>query len=276
MRTQFEKAAAFRTLHDRKGAFILPNPWDIGSAKVLSHIGFEALATTSMGHAFSMGRLDNSVESDKVLQHVFDIVGATDLPVSADLGNGFGGDAETVAETILGAAEAGAVGGSIEDSTGDGSHPIYAFEPAVDRIRAAVAAARTLPFPFIVTARAENFLHGRDDLIDTIKRLLAFEEAGADVLYAPGLRSREQIAAVVGAVNRPVNVVMGLQGARLSLAELEEIGVKRVSMGSTLCRTAFGALLRAAREMRQRGTFDFAAEAVSPQEVECTFMDGNA
>jgi 2-methylisocitrate lyase-like PEP mutase family enzyme len=269
--TQVERGRVFRALHVRSGAFIIPNPWDVGTARLLAHLGFEALATTSMGYAFSLGRRDNTLDRDETLAYASAIASATQLPVSADLENGFGDSPEVVAETIRLAAAAGVVGGSIEDATGRSDHPIYEIEPAIERVRAAVAAARALPFPFTLTARAENYWHGRSDLADTIKRLQAYEEAGADVLYAPGLATKADIAAVVNSVNRPVNVVMGLQGVQLSLAELSEIGVKRVSVGSALCRTALGAFLRAAREMREHGTFSFAADAASPKEISAMF-----
>ncbi len=271
MRTQTEKASAFRALHEREYAFIIPNPWDIGTARLLEHLGFEALATTSAGYAFSLGQRDYQLGRDQTLAHAASIVSATDLPVSADLENGFGDAPETVTETIRLAAAAGLAGGSIEDSTGRPEDPIYQFEIAVERIRAAAAAARALPSPFTLTARAENFLWGRPDLRDTIKRLQAFQEAGADVLYAPGLGSEDNIAAVVKSVDRPVNVVMGLKGVQLSLAELSKIGVKRVSVGSALSRAALGAFLRAAREMRERGTFAFADDAVSYAEISGMF-----
>ncbi len=269
--TQADKGRAFRALHEREGAFIIPNPWDIGTARMLAGLGFEALATTSMGYAFSIGQRDNTVDRSRIMEHVAAIAAATDLPVSADLENGFGAAPQTVAETIRLAAAAGVVGGSIEDATGHPARPIFDREPAVERIRAAVAAARALPFAFTLTARAENYLHGRPDLGDTITRLRAYQEAGADVLYAPGLTTKEDIAAVVRSVDRPVNIVMGLRGARLSLAALAAIGVKRVSVGSALCRTALGAFLRAAREMGGAGTFTFAGEAASPQEINALF-----
>ncbi len=271
--TQAESGRVFLALHERSGAFIIPKPWDVGTARLLAHLGFEALATTSMGYAFSLGRRDNTLDRDETLAYASAIASATKLPVSADLENGFGDSPEVVAETIRLAAAAGVVGGSIEDATGRSDHPIYEIEPAIERVRAAVAAARALPFPFTLTARAENYWHGRSDLADTIKRLQAYEEAGADVLYAPGLATKADIAAVVNSVSRPVNVVMGLQGVQLSLAELSEIGVKRVSVGSALCRTALGAFLRAAREMREHGTFSFAAEAVNPREMSAIFMN---
>jgi len=271
MQTQTQKAAAFRALHEREGAFIIPNPWDIGTARLLAHLGFEALATTSAGYAFSVGRRDNTVGREEMMEHVSSIVAATDLPVSADLENGFGDRPETVAETFRMAAEAGLAGASIEDFTGRAEDPLYEVELAAERVRAAVEVARALPFPFTVTGRAENFLVGRPDLQDAIRRLQAYQEAGADVLYAPGLTSREDIAAVVRSVDRPVNVVMGLQGVQLSLAELAEIGVKRVSVGSALSRAALGAFLRAGREMRERGTFTFAEEAVNYRELSAMF-----
>ncbi len=269
--TQAEKATAFGALHHRERAFIIPNPWDAGTARLLAHLGFEALATTSMGYAFSAGQCDGAVGRDRMMEHISEIAAATALPVSADLENGFGDAPEAVAETIRRAAAAGAVGGSIEDASGRAGQPIYELGFAAERIRAAVEAARSLAFPFTLTARAENYLHGRPDLSDTIRRLQAFEQAGADVLYAPGLKSKEEIAAVVSSVKRPVNVVMGLQGVRLSLAELSSLGVQRVSVGSALCRTALGAFLRAAREMREHGTFNFSTEAAGAAEISAMF-----
>jgi len=259
MLTQVEQGRKFRALHERDRAFIIPNPWDIGTARLLAHFGFEALATTSMGYAFSVGKRDNSVNQQQIIRHIAEIASATDLPVSADLENGFGDAPEKTAETIRLAAAAGAVGGSIEDATGRENDPI--------RVRAAVEAARAFPFTFTLTARAENYLHGRPDLKDTISRLQAYQEAGADVLYAPGLTSKEDIATVVNSVDRPVNVIMGLRGAQLSVPELSALGVKRISVGSALCRTALGAFLRAAREMSEHGTFGFAKEAANPKEI---------
>jgi 2-methylisocitrate lyase-like PEP mutase family enzyme len=269
--TQFEKGQVFRTLHERNEAFIIPNPWDVGTARILAHLGFEALATTSMGYAFSLGRRDNTLNRKETMVNASAIASATNLPVSADLENGFGDAPEAVAETIRLAAASGLVGGSIEDATGRADHPIYPLDEAIERVRAAVVAARTLPFPFIVTARAENYLHGRPDLKDTIKRLQAYQEAGADVLYAPGLATKDDIAAVVSSVDRPVNVLMGLQGVQLSLSELSAIGVRRISVGSALCRAALGTFLQAAREMRERGTFTFANQAATPREVGAIF-----
>lgn len=264
---QAAKATKFRELHARDRAFIIPNPWDAGSARMLEHLGFEALATTSMGYAFSRARRDGSLSREETLLYASEVVAESTLPVSADLENGFGDSPETAAETIRLAAATGLVGGSIEDATGRPEDPIYEVHHAADRVRAAVEAARSLSFPFTLTARAENFLWGRPDLADTILRLQAFQEAGADVLYAPGLRTREDIGAVVKSVDRPVNVIMGLQGVQLSVDELSAIGVKRISVGSSLYRTAIGAFLRAAHEMRDKGTFNWAAEATSPREI---------
>jgi 2-methylisocitrate lyase-like PEP mutase family enzyme len=273
MLTQIEKGKIFRALHERTSAFIIPNPYDIGTARLLAYLGFEALATTSAGYAFSVGKRDNTIDRGMMMTHVADIVSATDLPVSADLENGFGDDPETVAETIRRAAATGLVGGSIEDSTKRDDAPIYEFEYAIERVRAAADVARSLPFTFTLTGRAENYLVGRPDIRDTIKRLQAYQEAGADVLYAPGLTTKEDIASVISSVDRPVNVVMGLQGVQLSLSELSAIGVKRVSVGSALSRAALGAFLRAAREMRTHGTFNFADTAVSYKEISGMFED---
>ena len=261
------KADAFYALHQAPGTFIIPNPWDRGSARILAHMGFKALATTSMGYAFSIGQRDNSLTREQTLANAADIVGATDLPVNADLENGFGDAPEAAAETIRLSAATGICGGSIEDASGNPDAPIYDIGLAAERVRAAVAAARALPYRFTLTARAENYLWGRPDLKDTIKRLQAFQDAGADVLYAPGLKTREEIAAVVSSVDRPVNVVMGLVGAQLSLEELSSIGVKRISVGSSLQRAALGAFLRAAGEMSAKGTFTYAGEAASPKDV---------
>ena len=264
MASQADKAAAFQALHRRAGAFIIPNPWDAGSAKILASFGFEALATTSAGFAFALGRPDaeGAIDRDETLANARAIIAATDLPVSADLENGFGDAPDACAETIRAAAAVGLAGGSIEDATGRADVPIYGFDAAVRRVQAAANAARALPHPFVLTARAENFLCNRPDLDDTIRRLQAYAEAGADVLYAPGLTAREDIEAVVrGVAPKPVNVIMGLAGASLSLTELAALGVKRVSVGSALARAALGALTRAAQEMKTSGTFEFAADA---------------
>jgi 2-methylisocitrate lyase-like PEP mutase family enzyme len=271
--TQAEKGRAFRLLHERDEAFIIPNPWDVGTARLLAHLGFEALATTSAGFAFSAGRKDNSIGRDETMAHVSVIVAATGLPVSADLENGFGDSPETVAETVRLAAATGLAGCSIEDMSRQPGNPIYDREHAMERVRAAAEVVRALPFVFTLTARAENYLAGKPDLNDTIARLQGYQEAGADVLYAPGLATEQDIATVVRSVNRPVNVVMGLQGVQLSRAKLSVIGVKRISVGSSLSRAALGAFLRAAREMREQGTFEFAGEAVSFREINAMFTE---
>lgn len=269
--TQAEKARIFRALHERDSAFIIPNPWNAGSARLLAHLGFEALATTSMGYAFSVGRPDGSLSREETLDYAAAIVRAADLPVSADLENGFGDAPEAAAETIRLAAAAGLVGGSIEDAARREDEPIYERQHAAERVRAAVEAARSLPFPFTLTARAENYLHGRPDLKDTIERLQSYQEAGADVLYAPGLTRPEEIAAVVRSVDRPVNVLAGLAGIRMSAAELSALGVKRISVGSSLNRAALAGFLRAAREMHERGTFTFTQEMANSRDITAIF-----
>jgi len=268
--TQAEKAKTFRDLHERPGAFVIPNPWDIGSTRILEALGFEALATTSAGFAHSRGLKDgaDAVGREAMLAHAREIVEATALPVSADLENGFGDAPEDAAATIRGAIEVGLAGASIEDATMDPADPIYEKALAVERVAAAVEAARAVDFPFMLTARAENFIHGRPDLDDTIARLQAFEAAGADVLYAPGLRTLEQIRTVCAAVSKPVNMVAGLAGVAFSVAELSEAGVSRISLGSTLSRLAYGALIRAAKEMQADGTFGFAGDAVPYAELQ--------
>ena len=271
MTGQIEKGCVFRNLHERDRAFIIPNPWDIGTARLLANLGFEALATTSAGYAFSIGQRDNTVGRERMIAHVREMTAATDLPVSADLENGFGDDPETAAETIRLGAEAGLVGGSIEDSTTTRDDPIYDIQHAAERVRAAAETAHSLNFKFTLTARAENYLFGRRDLNDTIKRLQAYQEAGADVLYAPGLASKDDIASVVSSLDRPVNVLMGLAGVKLTLSELSEIGVKRVSVGSVLSRVALSAFLRAAEEMRDHGTFTFADDIVSFGDISAMF-----
>jgi 2-methylisocitrate lyase-like PEP mutase family enzyme len=261
--TRDQKYDAFRALHTRPGTFVIPNPWNAGSARILTALGFEALATTSAGYAFSVGRRDSTadVTRDEILENAKEIVESTDLPVSADLEDGFGRSPEMCATTIRLASEIGLAGGSIEDATGDPNAPIYEFQLAVERVAAAVTAART--HKVVLTARAENYLHGRPDLGDTIRRLQAFDEAGADVLYAPGLPSLEAIREVCASVAKPVNVVMGLKGATFSVDELAAAGVKRISVGGSFARAALGAFVRAAREVKEKGTFTYAAEALS-------------
>ncbi|AZD53040.1 putative carboxyvinyl-carboxyphosphonate phosphorylmutase [Pseudomonas chlororaphis subsp. aurantiaca] len=264
MDAQTLRAQTFKALHERDRAFVIPNPWDAGSAKMLASLGFEALATTSAGFAFSLGRPDaeGALSLEDTLGNVRAIVGASSLPVAVDLENGFSDSPEGCARTLRQAAASGAVGGSIEDATGRADDPIYDFKLAVERIEVSVAAVRQLPFPFVLTARAENLLHGRQDLPDTIRRLQAYAEAGADVLYAPGLSSAEEIIAVVRAVApKPVNVLMS-GGLKLTLAQLSELGVKRISVGSALARAAYGAFYQAAQEIRDHGSFHFADQAL--------------
>ncbi len=267
------KARNFRALHERDGAFVIPNPWDIGTARILASMGFEALATTSAGFAFSLGLPDGAVTRDQALAHCRDIVAATDLPVSADLEKGFADDPADVAETIRLAADTGLAGCSIEDATGGGDAPIYDFEVAVARVAAAVEAAHGLSRDFVLTARAENHLHGQGNLDDTIRRLQAFEAVGADVVYAPGLPDLDAIRAVCSAVSRPVNVVVGAPNPPYGVAELAEAGVKRISVGVTFSRLALGTVMRAAAEMRDEGTFafTFANDAVNFHDLQEIF-----
>lgn len=263
MAGQQQKFTRLKALHETDGAFVIPNPWDAGSARLLASLGFEALATTSAGFAFSRGKRDSfaGLAREEVLGNAAEIVAATELPVSADLEDGFGTAPETCAETIRMACETGLVGGSIEDATGDADAPIHAFSLAVERVQAAAEAARDLPF--VLTARAENHLWGRPDLDDTIRRLQAFSQAGADVLYAPGLPDIEAIRTVCDAVDKPVNVVMGLRGKSYSVAELAAAGVKRISVGGSFARAALGALMRAAEEVKSSGTFTYADDALT-------------
>jgi 2-methylisocitrate lyase-like PEP mutase family enzyme len=269
MHSQLEKAKLFRALHERPGAFIIPNPWDAGTAKLLAATGFEALATTSLGLANMLGRSTVSVEM--ILQNAREIVAATELPVSVDLEN-CGADAPGLAaEAIRLAAEAGAVGGSIEDSTKNPQGPIYDFSLALERVQAAVAVARSLPIPFTLTARAENFLHGRKDVEDTIRRLQAFEAAGADVLYAPGLYDLATIKTVVSALKKPFNLVMGFADPTLTVEQLSVAGVKRISVGGALSRVALAAFLRSAREMKDKGSFTFVPDMAPIKELRDAF-----
>ncbi|MCX5381115.1 oxaloacetate decarboxylase [Streptomyces sp. NBC_00091] len=265
---RLRRAVTFRDLHTGPRPFVVPNPWDAGTARILASFGFAALATTGAGLAHSLGRPDgaNQVSRAEILANATAIVDATGLPVTADLESGFGDRPEDVAETIRLAAAAGLVGGSIEDSTGRDEDPVRPLEEAVERVAAAVEAAKGLDFPFTVTARAENFFQGRPDLDDTIRRLRAYEAAGADVLYAPALPDAEAIRAVCAAVERPVNVLM-TAALKLSVADLGALGVRRISTGSALSRAALGALTRAAREIAGEGTFDFVAEALPYDEA---------
>jgi 2-methylisocitrate lyase-like PEP mutase family enzyme len=273
MKTPMEKAAACRALHERPGAFVIPNPWDAGTARLLASLGFEALATTSLGLANSLGRVDgtNGVSRAQVIENCRVIAAATDLPVNADLENGYAHEPRPAAEIIRLAAGAGISGGSIEDATGEADKPIYDFQQAVERVQAAVEVARALPVPFLLTARAENLLHGRPDLDDTIRRLQAFEKAGADVLYAPGVRDLATIRTVVSSVTKPVNVVMSAADPDLTVAQLASVGVKRISVGGALSRLALAAFLKGAREMAERGAFTWMRDTVPSKELKDVF-----
>lgn len=269
MRTQAERAQAFRALHERPGIFIMPNPWDAGTAKLFASLGFEALATTSLGFSSSRGRVDGtlSISREELIANCREIASATDLPVNADLENGYADDPEEAAMIIQLAAEAGIVGGSIEDATGDPARPIYDFNLAVDRVAAAAQVARSLPFAFTFTARAENYLHGRPDLEDTIRRLQAFAAAGADVLYAPGLRDLDTIRQVVAAVRKPVNVVMSSADPGITARQLADAGVKRISVGGALSRLAYAAVREAAIAMRDAGSFQWVARTLPGKDL---------
>ena len=265
--TQTDKAGRFRALHQRAGTFVIPNVWDGASACVMAGLEFEALATSSSACAGTLGRLDGQITRDEALAHARVIVAACALPVSADLEQGFGDSPETVAETIRQAAAAGLVGGSIEDASGNPRAPLYDFELAVERVAAAVEAARQLPFPFTLTARAENYLHGRPDLDDTLRRLEAFERAGADVLFAPGLPDLAAVRTVCGAVHRPVNFMVGIRGRSFSVAELAAAGVKRISLSTSLYRAAISGLYAAGREVKDSGTFTYVESIMSGKDL---------
>ena len=272
--TQEEKGRLFRALHAAPGCFVIPNPWDAGSARLLASLGFSALATSSGAAAGVLGRRDGEIARDEALAHVRAIAAATALPVSADLERGFGDDPATVAETIRLAAGAGAVGGSIEDATGSAERPLYALPLAVERVAAAVEAARALPFPFTLTARAEGFLRGGGDLGEVIARLQAFERAGADVLFAPGLPDLDAVRAVCGAVSRPVNFMIAIRGRSFSIAELASAGVRRVSLATSLYRAAMTGLLAAAREVKEQGTCHYLETVLSTVEINQVISGG--
>jgi 2-methylisocitrate lyase-like PEP mutase family enzyme len=274
MPTQLEKAKTFRALHERPGAFIIPNPWDAGTARILAAMGFEALATTSLGVANTLGSA--TVSLAEIIENCRVIAEATDLPVNADLENGGAHEPKAAAQAIRLAAEAGCVGGSIEDSTGERSNPIYDFNLAVERVQAAVEVARSLPFPFTLTARAENFLYGKTDIDDTIKRLQAFEAAGADVLYSPGLYDLATIKTVVSALKKPFNLVMGFADPTLTLPQLSAAGVKRISVGGAMERYALAAFLKCAREMKDQGAFTYVREMAQMKDVREAFAKGAA
>ncbi len=266
MATQQEKAQKFRALHERKGAFVIPNPWDIGSARLFEALGFEALATTSSGFAYSLGRRDGQVSREEKLAHCRALCEASSLPVSADLEKCFSDDPKEAAETIALGAEAGLVGGSIEDATGDPTKPIYDFNHAVERVAAAAQVAKSLDTPFVLTARAENFLHGRRDMNDTIRRLQAFEAAGADVLYAPGPATLDEAREITSALTRPVNMlVTPMKG--VTVADLAQAGVKRISIGGAMMRAVIGTLVRGSRQMLDEGRFDWGADMMPTPEI---------
>jgi 2-methylisocitrate lyase-like PEP mutase family enzyme len=264
--SQHAKAEAFQALH-RSGTFIMPNAWDGGSARVLAGLGFGALATSSGASAATLGRLDGNISRDEALAHVRVIVAATDLPLSADLEKGFGDTPEVVAETIRLGAAAGLVGGSIEDATGDAKTPLYDITQATERVAAAAEAARALPFPFTLTARAENFLRGNPNLDDTIRRLQAYERAGAHVLFAPALPDLNAIRTVCAAVTKPVNFMAGMRGKSFTVAELADAGVRRISLATALYRAAMTGLMAAAREVKEQGSFDFLDQTLTSTEI---------
>jgi 2-methylisocitrate lyase-like PEP mutase family enzyme len=275
MLSQAEKASTFRALHERPGTFIIPNPWDVGTARMLTAVGFEALATTSLGVANGLGRADSKVTRDEVIANCRAIAGATDLPVNVDLENGFAHAPEEAAVAVRLAAEAGAVGGSIEDATGDAKEPIYDFDLAVARVRAAAEIAHSLPVPFLLTARAENLLHGRNNMADTIRRLQAYQKAGADVLYAPGLRTLAEVREVVDAVERPFNVVTGWLDPDITAADLAEAGAKRISIGGALSRLALAAFADASRAMKERGSFAWMRDMAAIGDLRKMFAAGS-
>jgi 2-methylisocitrate lyase-like PEP mutase family enzyme len=265
--TQSEKALRFQELHQRAGAFLIPNPWDAGSARILSGLGFEAFATSSGAAAATFGRRDGKLTREEALTSAQAIAKATDRPVSADLENGFGEAPETVAETVRMAAKAGLVGCSIEDSTGDKNRPLFEIQFAAERIAAAVQAARSFPFHFTLTARAENFVRGKPDLNDTIQRLLAYEKAGADVLFAPALPDLNSVRGVCSAVSKPVNFMVAIRGKSFTVRELADAGVKRISFASSLYRAAMAGLVEAASEAKQGGTFGYLDKAMTSAEL---------
>jgi 2-methylisocitrate lyase-like PEP mutase family enzyme len=265
--SQIEKANRFLELHQASGAFVMPNPWDVGSARILAGLGFQALATSSAAAANVVGRKDHDLTRDEALSHGKAIADATDVPVSADLGNGFGDRPEIVAETVRLAAQAGLVGCTIEDASGGPGQPLYSLELAVDRIAAAAEAARKLPFSFMLTARAHNLLFANPNLDETILRLQAFEKAGADVLFAPGLPDLESVRTVCNAISKPFNFMAGIKGKSFSVSELAAAGVKRISLATSLYRAAMTGFLDAVQEVKTAGTFNFLDESVTTPEL---------
>ncbi|MGJ5819796.1 isocitrate lyase/PEP mutase family protein [Paludibaculum fermentans] len=266
-----EKAIQFRALHEGPGAFVIPNPWDAGSARLLAGLGFPALATSSAACAVGLGRRDGGITRDEALAHAALIAAATDLPVSADLENGFGDAPEVVAETIRRAAEAGVAGCTIEDTTGRAGAPLYEFSLAVERVAAAVEAARGLDFPFVLTTRTHNLLFAEPKLEETLRRLQAFEAAGADVLFAPGLPDLAAVRTVCSALSKPFNFMVGIPGQSFSVEELAAAGVKRISLATSLWRAAMTALIETASAVRATGQFGFVDEVASTGEI-CRIM----
>ena len=276
MKSQAQKAAEFEALHKAPGCFVIPNPWDPGSARILAALGFKALTTTSAGYARSIGVVDYKAGREHVIEHIRQMAPAVDIPLAADLENGFGASPKDCADTIRMGAEAGLVGGSIEDFTGDKSDPIYVTEKAAERVKAAAEAAGKLPFKFMLCARAENYLNGRPDLADTIKRLQAYQEAGADVLFAPGLNTAEEVREVCRSIDKPFNVMRGPRKEMLSVAQLAELGVKRVSLGGFLHAAATHGLIAAAREIATSGTFEFSKAIPFAAEIDTLLTKGSA
>lgn len=271
MKTQIEKSEEFQKLHRQGNCFIIPNPWDAGSARLLEYLGCQALATTGAGFAFSQGKSDLSINAKDMLLHLSQLCAITSLPISADLQNGFGHTPEEAAMTIVEAAKTGIVGCSIEDASGDPEHPFYDLGLAKERIQHAAAAAKGLGFKFMLTARAENYFYGNPDLADTILRLQAYQEAGADVLFAPGVQSKADIKSILSAIDRPLNVLMGMRGEQLTLPELSELGVARISLGGSLARTAYSAMINAVKEITSTGRFSYASDAISGKEINAIF-----
>ncbi|RVT75389.1 isocitrate lyase/phosphoenolpyruvate mutase family protein [Flavobacterium sufflavum] len=272
MKSQYEKAVLFKKLHDDKSTFIIPNPWDIASTKILSYFGFKALATSSAAYSFSQGVADNKLPIDNVLVHLEEIASATDLPVSADLGNGFYDTPEKIFETIKKAAKTGIVGASIEDVN---SKLAYPLEFATERVSAAVEASRKLDFPFILTARADNYFIGNPDIKDTIKRLQAYQDAGADVLFAPGIKTLEDIQSILHEIDRPLNVLMGIKESNLNFDDLSNIGVKRISLGASLYRNAMTTFIETVKHINQYGEFDYADKSINANEIYNLFISNS-
>ncbi|HEX5007191.1 MAG TPA: isocitrate lyase/phosphoenolpyruvate mutase family protein [Hyphomonadaceae bacterium] len=276
MKTQAQKAADFEALHTAPGVFIIPNPWDPGSARLLAGLGFKALTTTSAGYARSIGFPDYNAGRENVIAHIRAIAPAIDIPLAADLEDGFGPKPEDCAETIRQGAAAGLVGGSIEDFTGDRGDPIHSIDKAAERVRAAAEAAKKLPFRFMLCARAENYLHGKQDLADTIRRLQAYQEAGADVLFAPGLNTSDEVRTVCKSVDRPFNIVRGPRKEMLTVAQVGELGVKRISTGGMMHAVAMSAMIGAAKEMASTGTWEFTKSMPFAAEIDALLMKGAA